>query len=391
MDTQRSFRLAGLCILLAVVAPMVGCETDAPTEVGDSDVEAVSGAAEFVSLPGGLKVMTWNVYVGTDVDRVLAAQTPDEIPILVAEAFQLLLSTDFSERAEAFVDQIQRARPHVIGLQEISTILVQSPGDAVLNGTVPAEDVLFDYLQILMEALEARGLDYRVAGLIENADVEVPMLVDPATPAFDDIRLIDFDVVLVRGDVGVSDVEAANYQAKLPVPGFGIEIPRGYVAVDVGVWGRDYRFVNTHLEPAALSVRLAQAEELTASLVSETMPVIIVGDLNTPAPTGDVYKFFQSQGYVDVWTRNLRRDEGLGYTNAHDLDLRNEESQLYQRIDLIFVRNPVGPFGHTVVGPVLARVVGDELGDRTDSGLWPSDHAGVTAAMLLPFRRSSSW
>jgi hypothetical protein len=28
-----------------------------------------------------------------------------------------------------------------------------------------------------------------------------------------------------------------------------------------------------------------------------------------------------------------------------------------------------------------ADVVGDELGDRTPSGLWPSDHAGVVATL----------
>jgi hypothetical protein len=35
---------------------------------------------------------------------------------------------------------------------------------------------------------------------------------------------------------------------------------------------------------------------------------------------------------------------------------------------------------------VKATVIGDELQDRTESGLWPSDHAGVVAKIqfLLP-------
>ena len=106
----------------------------------------------------GMTVMTMNVYVGTDVDQILAAQDPAQIPILVALAFQEMLSTNFFERAEAIADQIQRTRPHLVGLQEISSIRVQSPGDAIIGGTIPATIVLFDYLDILMDALVARGL-----------------------------------------------------------------------------------------------------------------------------------------------------------------------------------------------------------------------------------------
>ena len=207
---------------------------------------------------------------------------------------------------------------------------------------------------------------------------------------FDDVRLTDYDVVLARGDVGISRVAEVNYQARLPVPGFGIEIPRGYVAVDATVGRKTYRFVNTHLEPAPipeiLPVQLGQAQELVASLQGETLPVIVVGDLNTPAPTGETYQYLESQGFVDVWTRNLLKRQGPGNTNPHDPDLRNEFPDLYQRIDLIFVRNPLGPAENTVVGPVFAVVVGDELDDLTPSGLWPSDHAGVVARMRIPAR-----
>jgi hypothetical protein len=46
------------------------------------------------------------------------------------------------------------------------------------------------------------------------------------------------------------------------------------------------------------------------------------------------------------------------------------------------------PAVHTVRAPVRriveeVRVVGDRRGDRTPSGLWPSDHAGVVAVLTL--------
>ncbi|MFS4096321.1 hypothetical protein [Streptomyces sp. AF1A] len=31
----------------------------------------------------------------------------------------------------------------------------------------------------------------------------------------------------------------------------------------------------------------------------------------------------------------------------------------------------------------VAKVIGDRPGDRTPSGLWPSDHAGVAASLRL--------
>jgi endonuclease/exonuclease/phosphatase family metal-dependent hydrolase len=328
--------------------------------------------------------MTRNIYVGTDVDVVLAAQNPEQVPVLVAQAFQTLLATNFHERAKALADEIKRNRPHLVGLQEVSLIRTQSPGDAVVGGTTPAETVLFDYLAILMDALKNRGLHYKVAGIIANADVEVPMLVNTNPLAFDDVRLNDYDVVLARHDVKIPNVTQANYQTRLVIPSLGtVQIPRGFVAVNAKIDHKTIRFVNTHLEPASipelLPIQLGQAEELAAALQNETLPVVLVGDLNTPAPTGPTYQFLLGKGFVDLWTLKSNRDEGEGYTNPHDADLRNTTVHLNQRIDLILAKTNDARLKKGIV----VRVVGDELRDRTPSGLWPSDHAGVVARFHL--------
>jgi endonuclease/exonuclease/phosphatase family metal-dependent hydrolase len=316
------------------------------------------------------------------VDAVLGAQSTEEVPVLVAQAFQTLLSTDFHERAQALADEIKHNRPHLIGLQEVSTIRTQSPGDAVIGGATPAENVRFDYLAILLEALRARGLHYRVAGIIQNADVEVPMVVNVSPLAFDDVRLTDYDVVLARQDVRTSNVTQVNYQARLVVPSFGAVIPRGYVALDAKIGRNRLRFVNTHLEPASipelLPIQLGQAQELVASLQNEPLPIVLVGDLNTQALTGATYQFLATQGYVDVWTEKKNRDEGEGNTCCHDPDLRNTTVHLDQRIDFILAKDN-GASADRFLKGATARVVGDELRDRTPSGLWPSDHAGVVA------------
>jgi hypothetical protein len=60
--------------------------------------------------------------------------------------------------------------------------------------------------------------------------------------------------------------------------------------------------------------------------------------------------------------------------DAHQITLSND-SQLYQRIDLILTFGPVDPLG--------AAVIGADPRSRTQDGLWPSDHAGVLAALVI--------
>jgi len=356
---------------------------------GVSGEPAVDGRT-LSGYSGGLTVMTRNIYVGADVDIVLAAVDPSQVPVLAAEAFEQMISTDFPERADALAGEISIIRPQLIGLQEVSLIRFQESGDAVMGGTEPAEEVLYNYLRILLRALEERRLDYRVAVKVQNADVEIPM-VNPDSPiGFSDVRLTDFDVILAREDVVISRKAKGHYQARLVVPGAGIEVPRGWCAVDAEFKGRSYRFVNTHLEPASVPelvpLQMAQAQELLMLMASAELPVILVGDLNSPAPEGETYRFIKSQGFVDAWMRNLMwgfsRFNRKGFTSLNDPDLRNSDFKLFERIDLIMVRKNMGDLRE--IGPVVAFVTGDEPEDRTPSGLWPSDHAGVAAKLWIP-------
>lgn len=338
--------------------------------------------------PNSIVVMTRNIYVGGNVDRVIEETDPNQVPVRVAETFAEVMSTEFNYRVEALVDEIENARPHLIGLQEISLIRYQTPSDFFTNPFPPNATIpLWDYLDILMIALEDRDLDYYVAGIVQNADVEVPMIVDLDPLAFDDVRLTDYDVVLARGDVITGNVTEKNYAALYFDP--PIIIPRGYVAVDATVGHKTYRFVNTHLEPFGVGIQQLQATELLADLQYETLPIILVGDLNTEPPTGETYQMFLSSGYVDAWTRNNAKPRIPGYTSNHDADLRNAVVDLDKRIDLIMVKSHVGMNGIHNIGPVFAYVLGDEPDDRIlnpDDGslLWPSDHAGVVALLRIP-------
>ena len=124
------------------------------------------------------------------------------------------------------------------------------------------------------------------------------------------------------------------------------------------------------------TVPLAQAEELRDTAGDTDLPVVFVGDFNSLAsdstnPTFETYQSFIDAGFVDTWRQTHPVDPG--FTCCQSPDVSNAESSLSVRIDLIFVRGNIDI--------VNARLVGDKQADRTPSGLWPSDHAGVTATL----------
>ncbi|MGC9324770.1 MAG: endonuclease/exonuclease/phosphatase family protein [Desulfomonilia bacterium] len=402
----------------------------------------ISSTASAGWFDSKVKVMTQNLYLGADIFKVVdAAENPDpaknglDVPIAVAEIFQTVQYTNFPERAEAIANQIWFHRPHLIGLQEVSIFYTQSPGDFLTVDLAsdpplivnpdhdPAEDVVYDFLAILLNALSARGLNYVVAVEGDNADVEVPMLTGFTTitipgptgpieidvPTFDDVRLVDRDVILVRSDVAYENAVAANYGTNLsqPIAGVELEFTRGWVGADVTVDGGTYRFVNTHLEvrssPYSIFrvVQSAQMQELLTILSYEPKPIILVGDFNNspedvpglgyypedldedgmPLPDAvgipyvPPYMFATDPNFgfgylMDAW--DLLFFPRDGFTSGFSETIDDPFDQLTSRIDLVLL-DPK----EKSINWVMGTVVGDNMFNMTPSGLWPSDHGGV--------------
>ena len=348
-------------LLFGVLLGLVGCEKITPPmlpEVSTPDTEP-------------LTVMTYNVYVGSSAEPLLSVENVLQVPQEVATMYTNVIASDFPGRAAAIAKSIKAYQPHLIGLQEISLIRTQSPGNSIAERTPDAEEVVLDYLQILMEALQTEGLSYQVAAQVENLDIEMPMFTDAG---IDDIRLTDFDVILARSDVVVSRSMNANYVNALTIEMLGLEVPRGYTAIDATVSGVTYRVVNTHLEAFTEENRVPQTQELVDSFSGETLPIILLGDFNTRAPDGIAYQLLLSAGYMDLWQMD---SEGTGNTCCQDDDILNEVSDLSVRIDQIFVRNIELPT------QILTHTIGDTPSERLSSGLWPSDHAGVVAHLTF--------
>lgn len=317
--------------------------------------------------------MTRNVYVGADIEQVLTAQTPADVPVKVEEQWQALVASKPEERARAIAGEIVAAGAQLVGLQEISLLRTQSPGDAITGGTTPAETVVFDYLQLILDALQDLGESYSVAAKVENFDLEMPR----ANATFDDVRLTDFDVILARNDVTVTGMSMGNYtsiMAPLTVSGT-IEIKRGWALADVTIGELAVKVVNTHLESAALGIRIGQGQELLEMLSGETGPILLVGDLNSDAAQAEpVYASLIADGFSDTWT--MSGEAGPGYTCCHSVDLASEEGASDRRIDLIMLKQ----MDAQVAG---VAIVGDTQADKMASGIWPSDHFGYSARILI--------
>lgn len=327
-----------------------------------------------------ITVLTQNLYLGAALEPVLSA-TPAQLPQAVAQAFARVQATNFAARAERLADEIAAAHPDLVGLQEVALYRRQSPGDAINGGTTPATTVVLDFLGILRDSLAARGLSYAPVATRSGLDLEAPMLTGtgPMGPTYDDLRFTDRDVILASGAVTTVHPSAADYITKASVTtgGMTIFIPRGWTSVEMSVGGSVIRIVNTHLEiEAAAQVQEAQAQELIDLLTPETHPVLLLGDFNSAANvlTTRSYGLLTTAGFHDAWAERYPTDSGLSCCQASDL--LNTTSTLDQRVDFVLWRGPV-------VGVTRVDVIGAAQADRTTSGLWPSDHAGVAGTLIV--------
>ncbi len=321
-------------------------------------------------------VMTRNLYLGADFNVILGAQSPEEIPVRVAQFFANVQATNYPERVQALADEIAATRPHVIGLQEAALYRMQSPSDYLQGVTEPnATDIVLDFVALLQSELAARELPYRIVNESANVDEELPGALS-ATEFFD-LRLTLRNVILARANVRATGSETGIYEAmlKVPVGGQQASFARSYGWITAVVEGVPFRFVNTHLETqAAAPVQEAQASELLLLLEDAEEPIILVGDFNSAADgtTTSSYANLTSR-FSDTFA--AANPEVSGYTCCQSADLMNPESILDRRLDLILFRGDVDVSS--------AQRIGDAQDDRTPSGLWPSDHAGVIAELEL--------
>jgi hypothetical protein len=365
-----------------------------------------------------IKVMTQNQYLGADLTPIVAAPDADTFNAAVVAALQAVAATAPAERMKALAAQIANERPALVALQEVyqfecvDLVAPPIPGAGCSDPSIAA--AFSDHLQATLDALN--GAYVEKAAVVNFKIDDVPFFINGVAAQ---VSVVDRDVILARSGVDASAVDFTAFQglgvclkpsadgcnyslvieAETPL-GTTISIERGFVAVDATIDGKDYRVVNTHLEvqqpdptnPLSQVFQAAQAGELLQVLLNTTplsRSLIVLGDMNSspehPAIPGPLplpepfdlgiptpYQLFVGAGFADIW--DLRPGRVAGYTCCQLEDLTNRPSALYERVDLIFSLEVPARVKQV-------RLVGDKASDKTTPGrgLWPSDHAGVTA------------
>ena len=373
---------------------------------------ASAGAAD-------IKLMSQNQYFGADFRPLIAAENAVEFNDAIVEVLQTVAASLPAERVKALAAIIEAEQPALVGLQEMyrfqcTDLGMPVPGTGCSHASIAG--AFTDHLQDTLDALDG---GYAAVATMVGLDVPVLPFIIEGVPAL--LSATDRDVILARTDIDAVPVDytafsglgicsqpsgdGCNY-AFVPavVTPFGpVSIDRGYAAVDVTIAGKDYRLVNTHLEvhmvdagnPLSPVFQAAQAMELLQVLLYTTPPnraLVVLGDFNSspayeampgplplPPPFDDgiatPYQQFIAAGFTDAWT--LRPGNLDDFTCCQLGDLSNQQSVLYERVDLVFALE-------APVGVKKARVLGANVSDKTPPaglGVWPSDHGSVSLTL----------
>lgn len=309
-----------------------------------------------------VRVATYNLYLGADMTVIFRVGSPEELAGQARAVLDQVVATDFPARAGAIARILVAQDVDVVGLQEVAqwSRVVEEPGGG------PRVEVWLDFLDELMQALVAAGSRYDVHACGVNFSGSARVDGGEA------MGVLGRNAILVRqgSRVHVTAERTGDFSARLDIetgiPGVVLRVARSWGWIDASVEGRRFRFVNAHTEAWDEPIRNAQRDELVAAVGDPGCPVVLVGDLNaTPERVG------MPPTYVDAWA--VAGTGGSGLTCGQTADLAGEDA-LAERIDYVWVRD---------AGVTRCWVVGNAAGDRTASGLWPSDHAGVVADVVV--------
>ncbi len=381
-----------LPIALALVAALVLC-------LLPSVALANGGGHGHHKKSDKVRVMTRNIYLGADLGPGLAAPSPPAFFAANGEILRQVTRTNFPLRAVALAKEIKREQPDLVGLQEVALWRTAPPSlDPVFAGP-SATTVRYDFLQLLLDQLNKHKQRYSPVVVQPEFDFEAPAD-ENGTPgdgpnpdptggllANTEIngRLTMRDVILARKGTDIANPQAGHFENLLSVTVGGaveIDVTRGWTTVDAKVHkSRWFHFVNTHLEAfddetQVPSIRAQQAGELVATggPALSTLPVILVGDLNSDRDTevqpGDAqaYNVIAGAGFVNRDTSDplscCLSDPNLVGGSLADFD-HKVDHVMTSSPDLVTLQRSV------VVG--LGKV----------NGLFPSDHAGIASKLRI--------
>ena len=345
-----------------------------------------------------VKLMTRNIFLGADLTPALNSTSFEEFVRANGAILREVDQTDFPRRAIGLAREIKQTKPDLIGLQEAAWWRTNPTAGGPAqgpDGQFTATTDKYNFLQILLDALEDRGLNYEVGVEKVEFDFEAPADYDnnPNTGQLfgGEIqgRLTMRDVILVNEDSRVNaklkNPQSGTYSslftptiANIPVP-----VTRGWTAGDVTVKKgkgkkevkRKFRFVNTHFEAfddetQRPSIRAQQATEAVNGPASKKR-TIMLGDFNSDVPgvkPGDEQAF---QVILDAGFKRRATDDPLSCCVSNLFT--SPRSEFDHQVDHI-VSN---------MGKKAKLISSSVTGLKRVNGIYDSDHAGVVSKLKL--------
>jgi endonuclease/exonuclease/phosphatase family metal-dependent hydrolase len=342
---------------------------------------AVAGIAPVAAAqtPNGtvppIKIMTQNIDEGTGEGYIVAALFGElHLPHAVDLTYDELHASHLRDRANLIAGQIAAQMPDIVALEEVA---LWRTGPDAQHAFKP----VYDQLEYLIADLNGLGAPYVVAGINTVEDITL------AGNRIGALRLTERNVLLARAagswpPVYFTDVKSHIFSAVLDIG--GLQVPAGWISAIVHVGVRRFVLAAVHLEstipgyPPATDVQEAQAQELTQTLSSANLPVVICGDFNSDAndnpnapdytPTADM---IQAAGYTEAWKLLHNGDPGNTWPLYLDdlIPISFPVQTPVERIDLFFTLG---------ISPLTA----DQVISPAPSGFSPpfgSDHVGVVA------------
>ncbi len=332
-------------------------------------------------------VMSYNLFQGSELSNTLAINSIAALPAAAAADYQNVIKSNIPARAKAIAAEIKANRPDLVGLQEAVLWRTQSPppsSSLAIPGT--ATTVSYDFVSLLVKALARLGVRYRAVAVTNNVDVQANASFSSGQMA---VRFTDRVAVLARSGVKVSNVRQQNFTAhdSFNLLGVQIPVPDGYASVDARIGKRTLRFITTHLDglntAMAPSVRNAEANEIVNGPAKTSLPVVFTCDCNS-TPSSLTYGTLTAAGLRDRWRALNPRRAGL--TCCHRSSPTDPEVNVADPHPTQGIVKRYDYVWSTRQFRVLAeRTLGLNPADRTKTKprLWPSDHLGLVAKLML--------
>jgi len=384
----RSLRSPRAALFTCLLSLAAGACTDF------EEPSALTGP-QFASVGAGshadaVSVYTQNLWLGGSTGPLFSIDLGDLSQVIPAVNlfWAQVLASNVPERAVEFVNELEERQPEVVGLQEAVGYATGSLNLATGEFTPTALGP--DLLVSVMTEIGTRGLPYSIAVMQDMTGIALPLDLPDASFVAPALAIQDRVVMLKRDDVVATGLASGIYDARIDLG--PVDFIRGWVRMTVEQDGVDHHYIATHLETqAARPINEAQGLELIELVDALDGVAVVMGDLNSDAAADpsapswtETYDNLIGAGFSDVWYESAPRapsDDGVTCC------LEDDPAGIVpvERIDFILVRsdrlaNDEGRHR----GFFEAEVIGDMESDRTPSGLWPSDHAGLIGSLRLP-------